>query len=194
MRVRFVKAGTLKKLVEALSTDDGELETTYINVFLATYRSFSNPKEVLKLLLQRYEELEIPVNGKPDTHEQHRKYAFRIYQFYGLLFSLICRTLISALHVWLDSYPEDFREPPSHTALKQLLQFCEEHLPVTELEAKVKHRLERYSREPRVDPILTPPPAFAMRTAATATWKTYRLPDVPLRHFAEQLTRMDMVH
>lgn len=74
VRVRFVKAGTLQKLVEALATDDGELETTYINVFLATYRSFSTPKEVLKLLLQRYEELAVsPKNGKPDHHEQHRK-------------------------------------------------------------------------------------------------------------------------
>lgn len=71
--MRFVKAGTLKKLVEALATDDGELETTYINVFLATYRSFSNTKEVLKLLLQRYEELSSTTNGKTDNHEQHRK-------------------------------------------------------------------------------------------------------------------------
>ncbi|KAK4878936.1 hypothetical protein RN001_007082 [Aquatica leii] len=174
VRVRFVKAGTLKKLVEALATDDGELETTYINVFLATYRSFSNPKQVLKLLLQRYEELSSPLNGVPDNHEQHRK------------------TLISALHVWLDSYPEDFREAPNHVALKQLLEFCEEHLPSTELEAKVRHRLDRYSREPRVEPILTPPPAFAMRTVTNIGWKTYRLPEVPVRHFAEQLTRMDM--
>lgn len=74
VRVRFVKAGTLKRLVEALSTDDGELETTYINVFLATYRSFSTAREVLKLLLERYEELAAPsLNGKPDQHEQHRK-------------------------------------------------------------------------------------------------------------------------
>lgn len=74
VRVRFVKAGTLKKLVEALATDDGELETTYINVFLTTYRSFSSPREVLKLLLERYEELaKPPSNGRVDQHEQHRK-------------------------------------------------------------------------------------------------------------------------
>ncbi|XP_022914117.2 ral guanine nucleotide dissociation stimulator-like 1 isoform X1 [Onthophagus taurus] len=182
VRVRFVKAGTLKKLVEALSTDDGELETTYINVFLATYRSFSTPKEVLKLLLQRYEELSesqsaATVNGKGDHHEQHKK------------------TLISALHVWLDSYPEDFKEPPNHPALLQLVHFCEEQLPATELEAKVRHRLDRYSREPRVDPVLNPPPAFAMRkfcNESIVLWKRYRLPDVPVRHFAEQLTRMDV--
>lgn len=38
VRVRFVKAGTVERLVEALATDDGELESTYVNVFLATYR------------------------------------------------------------------------------------------------------------------------------------------------------------
>ncbi|CAH1117898.1 unnamed protein product [Phaedon cochleariae] len=174
VRVRFVKAGTLKKLVEALSTDDGELETTYINVFLATYRSFSTPKEVLRLLLQRYVELaERPKNGKPDPHEQHRK------------------TLVSALHVWLDSYPEDFKDPPNHPALRQLLHFCEEYLPSTELDAKVRHRIERYTKEAHIDPLIAPPPAFAMRSVA-AGWRVYKLPDVPVRHFAEQLTRMDV--
>ncbi|XP_017780060.1 PREDICTED: ral guanine nucleotide dissociation stimulator-like 1 [Nicrophorus vespilloides] len=177
VRVRFVKAGTLKRLVEALATDDGELETTYINVFLATYRSFSSPKEVLRLLLQRYEELaDPPENGKPDHHEQHRK------------------TLISALHVWLDSYPEDFKESPHHPALIQLVNFCEKYLPATELEAKVRHRLDRYSREqpPKItDTLLIPPATLALRTAVPE-WKCYRLPNVPVRHFAEQLTRMDV--
>ncbi|KAF7282319.1 hypothetical protein GWI33_002892 [Rhynchophorus ferrugineus] len=176
VRVRFVKAGTLKKLVEALSTDDGELETTYINVFLATYRSFSTAKEVLKLLLERYEELsEAPQNGRgEDQLEQHKK------------------TLISALHVWLDSYPEDFKDPPNYTALRMLLNFCEDYLPNTELDAKVRHRLDRYTREAHVDPLLAPPPAFAMRSIASAGWRSYKLPEVPVRHFAEQLTRMDV--
>lgn len=177
VRVRFVKAGTLKRLVEALATDDGELETTYINVFLATYRSFSTPKEVLRLLLQRYEELSAPTeNGRGDQHEQHRK------------------TLISALHVWLDSYPEDFKESPNHPALRQLVSFCEQFLPATELEAKVRHRLDRYSREqpPKInESLLIPPATLALRTALPG-WKCYRLPEVPVKHFAEQLTRMDV--
>lgn len=53
VRVRFVKAGTLEKLVESLATDDGELESTYINVFLTTYRTFATAKQVLTLLLDR---------------------------------------------------------------------------------------------------------------------------------------------
>lgn len=34
VRVRFVKAATLDRLVDALVTDDGELESTFVNVFL----------------------------------------------------------------------------------------------------------------------------------------------------------------
>jgi ral guanine nucleotide dissociation stimulator-like 1 len=34
VRVRFVKAATEDRLVDALVTDDGELESTFVNVFL----------------------------------------------------------------------------------------------------------------------------------------------------------------
>ena len=53
MRVRFIKAGSLEKLVESLASEVGELESTYVNVFLATYRTFASPKQVLNLLLER---------------------------------------------------------------------------------------------------------------------------------------------
>lgn len=44
-----------------------------------------------------------------------------------------------------------------------------------------------------MDPLLAPPPAFAMRSLSSSVWRNYKLPDVPVRHFAEQLTRMDVV-
>ena len=53
VRVRFLKAGTLERLVESLSSDTGELESTYINVFLNTYRTFASGKQVLNLLTER---------------------------------------------------------------------------------------------------------------------------------------------
>ncbi|XP_023722934.1 ral guanine nucleotide dissociation stimulator-like 1 isoform X3 [Cryptotermes secundus] len=185
VRVRFVKAGTLDKLVESLATDDGELESTYINVFLTTYRTFATAKQVLTLLLDRYEQL---ANNKLDlpelVMEQHRK------------------TLVLALHVWLDSYPEDFRSPPTHPTLHQLLYFCHQHLPESELEMKVRHRLDRFSKEDQMfDSCLMYPnsglpnfshPALANGYSAIAVPLPYVFPDVPERHFAEQLTRMDM--
>ena len=64
VRVRFIKAGTLEKLVESLASDSGELESTYVNVFLATYRTFGTATQVLSLISDRYREL-----GKSSTDE-----------------------------------------------------------------------------------------------------------------------------
>jgi len=125
--VRFLKAGSVQRLVESLANDDGELESTYINVFLATYRAFTSPREVLELLLARYDALD----GSPGC-EQHRK------------------TLVQALHVWLDAYPSDWKSPPSHPLLSRLLEFTHRRLLGSELELKAKHRLHRFQREDQI--------------------------------------------
>lgn len=54
VRVKFIKAGTLERLVESLTSDDGELESTYCNIFFTTYRTFATPEQVLSLILDRY--------------------------------------------------------------------------------------------------------------------------------------------
>ncbi|XP_032589825.1 ral guanine nucleotide dissociation stimulator-like 1 isoform X1 [Drosophila grimshawi] len=229
VRVRFVKAATLARLVEALATDDGELESTFINVFLSTYRTFSTPKQVLSLLTQRYdalhekhlEELElVQQNGVGDgkgssgydspagIHEQHKK------------------TLVSALHVWLDGFPEDWHEDN----LQQILTFAGRRLKHSDLHIKVVNRLERLLRQQvygggiatnHVDNNALPwlatqgaqPTQFMMHTSCGSTYdlseplsrlylapiyrelpsflEAFRFPHVPVRHFAEQLTRMD---
>ncbi|XP_050361818.1 ral guanine nucleotide dissociation stimulator isoform X2 [Nymphalis io] len=175
VRVRFVKAGTVERLVEALATDDGELESTYVNVFLATYRSFAECSRVLDLLLRRYEALamEDVLPAAIDTSQQHRK------------------TLVACLHVWLDTYPEDFRQPPHHPALQQLLAFTQLHLPGSELHSKVLQKLAIFSAERNGSAAGGVCLAPGMRVPAHHT-SAYRLPHVPHRHFAEQLTRMDM--
>ncbi|XP_058792977.1 ral guanine nucleotide dissociation stimulator isoform X2 [Phymastichus coffea] len=172
VRVRFLKAGTVQKLVESLANDDGELESTYINVFLATYRAFTTPREVLELLLARYDSLDEAANA------QHRK------------------TLVQALHVWLDAYPGDWRSPPSHPLLTRLLDFAHRRLPGSELELKVRHRLHRFSqREDQLDNscAIYDNESHGLHCANefNDNWSSYALPEVPHRHFAEQLTRMD---
>lgn len=52
-KIRVIKAGTIEKLVESLVTIKGELDSTYVNVFLATYRTFATPKQVLDNLIER---------------------------------------------------------------------------------------------------------------------------------------------
>ncbi|XP_034943661.1 ral guanine nucleotide dissociation stimulator isoform X2 [Chelonus insularis] len=174
VRVRFLKAGTVQKLVESLANDDGELESTYINVFLATYRAFTTPREVLELLLARYDALE---DASHQSGEQHRK------------------TLVQALHVWLDAYPSDWKSPPSHPLLSRLLDFTHRKLPGSELELKAKHRLQRFHDEDHIDNCIVYDNGRLSNQHCSDLlndrWSSYNFPEVPHRHFAEQLTRMD---
>ncbi|XP_039281395.1 LOW QUALITY PROTEIN: ral guanine nucleotide dissociation stimulator-like 1 [Nilaparvata lugens] len=103
------------------------------------------------------------------------------------------KTLVLALHVWLDSYPEDFRDPPLHTTLYQLLYFAQTHLPESELQLKVKHKLDRFTRDDQMFDNCSLFPAEALCNQLNGSHNVpYNFPDVPERHFAEQLTRMDM--
>ncbi|BES89425.1 Ral guanine nucleotide [Nesidiocoris tenuis] len=174
VKVRLLKAGTLQRLVEALATDEGELESTYVNIFLATYRTFATAHQVLTLLLDRYEQL---ANNELDLPEQvaiqHRK------------------TLVGALHVWLESYPEDWCQPPLHPMLRQVLLFTQHHLPNSELHIKLKHRLQSLQSHTK------PKDAYSLYNGSlclhtTSTQPPYHFPDIPHLHFAEQLTRIDM--
>ena len=108
VRIRFVKGGSVQKLVETLISDDGELESTYVNIFLATYRTFSTPSEVLTILFEQFEDIFKTNNS---NFKKHKK------------------AIVSVLYIWLDSYPGDFRDPPSHCLLQQLLHFCCKYLP-----------------------------------------------------------------
>ncbi|XP_063697385.1 ral guanine nucleotide dissociation stimulator-like 1 isoform X2 [Culicoides brevitarsis] len=189
VRVRFVKAAKLSKLVEALASDDGELESTFINVFLATYRTFTQPAKVLELLLQRYERLSTEkIHADASVSEQHKK------------------TLVSALHVWLDGYPEDW----DADNLQNLLAFTSKRLPNTELHLKALTRYtDRFDKFSRVPPPLPWSPDYyeyheiaeqfngmclspAFRGPPSHLLNSYRFPNIPVKHFAEQLTRMDM--
>ncbi|XP_031365567.1 ral guanine nucleotide dissociation stimulator isoform X4 [Apis dorsata] len=174
VRVRFLKAGTVQRLVESLANDDGELESTYINVFLATYRAFTTPREVLELLLSRYDALDEGSGAL--TGEQHRK------------------TLVQALHVWLDAYPGDWKSPPNHPLLSRVLDFTHRRLPGSELELKARHRLHRFQREDQIDSCIVYDNGRLARGSPDPIvdhWASYNFPEVPHRHFAEQLTRMD---
>ncbi|XP_023320057.1 ral guanine nucleotide dissociation stimulator isoform X2 [Eurytemora carolleeae] len=182
VRVRFVKAGTLARLVDALASDTGELESTYINVFLATYRTFASAKQVLNLLTERYEQLG---NMSKERSEQHR------------------RTLRQALHVWLDQFPEDFNEPPNYPCLTQLETFCRKIMPGSELDTKVqrKGKLLRnegsVSESPLIQQLLGSHHSPSRYSHKSQSLPSYALPgfqdiiDIPTRHFAHQITAMD---
>ena len=52
-KVRTIKAGTLERLVEYMVTAFRGNDSTYVTIFLCTYRSFATARQVLDLLLNR---------------------------------------------------------------------------------------------------------------------------------------------
>ncbi|XP_046332806.2 ral guanine nucleotide dissociation stimulator-like isoform X1 [Haliotis rufescens] len=129
-KIRVIKAGTLEKLVESLSTVRGELDSTYVNIFLATYRTFATPQQVLKLLIDRYQMLKLCCED--DRTE---------------LNELQLKTIKSVISVWLDTYPEDFREPPNYPCLHTLEKFSLHFLPDSDLAGRARHRIERLTKD-----------------------------------------------
>lgn len=192
VRVRFVKAATLERLVEALATDDGELESTFINVFLNTYRTFSTPKEVLSLLIKRFHALsdkqrledlkhrdDVDYDRSTSIPEQHRK------------------TLVSVCKMWLNGFPEDWNEEN----LRHLICFTSKYLSNTDLHSRAINQLEmiiRHEYNSNKNHLssglneqfagLYLAPEFQRRTCFL---EAYRFPRIDVRHFAGQLTRMD---
>lgn len=53
-KVRTIKAGTLERLVEYMVSAFRGKDSTYVTIFLCTYRSFATTKQVLDLLLNRF--------------------------------------------------------------------------------------------------------------------------------------------
>ncbi|KAH7931812.1 hypothetical protein HPB51_029694 [Rhipicephalus microplus] len=70
VRVRVIKAGPLEAIVANLADDEGGLEPTNVNVFLATYRSFSTPQQVLDAF-QASKEFYVGVGLVSSVRSQH---------------------------------------------------------------------------------------------------------------------------
>ncbi|XP_036365562.1 ral guanine nucleotide dissociation stimulator isoform X2 [Octopus sinensis] len=128
-KVRVIKSGTLSKLVESLVTVKGEMDSCYVNVFLATYRTFATPHQVLNLLIERYKILKSEDKEKTELHDVQLK------------------TIKSVISVWLDTYPEDFREDPDYPCLQMLEKFAQECMEDRDLAFRAKHKEERFRKE-----------------------------------------------
>jgi len=140
----------------------------------------------------RYEQL--TGAGAPDRVEQYR------------------RTLRQALHVWLDQFPEDFREPPNFPCLSHFESFCRRVMPGSELDSKVQRKGKVLRKEAREGRRCSEAPVIHMvdspmggeRRRGERYTKSQSLPhllvptssysdilDISTRHFAQQLTAMD---
>uniref|UniRef100_A0A3Q2ZMZ4 Ral guanine nucleotide dissociation stimulator n=1 Tax=Kryptolebias marmoratus TaxID=37003 RepID=A0A3Q2ZMZ4_KRYMA len=128
-KVRTIKAGTLERLVEYMVSAFRGKDSTYVTIFLCTYRSFATTKQVLDLLLNRYKH-----TCKTDDRTELRN------------------TVSSILGAWLDQYSEDFWSPPNYECLHQLLSYLHLHFHGSDLERRARNLLAHFHRRQQCEP------------------------------------------
>ncbi|XP_036381981.1 ral guanine nucleotide dissociation stimulator-like isoform X2 [Megalops cyprinoides] len=138
-KVRTIKAGTLEKLVEYMVSAFRGNDSTYVTIFLCTYRSFATTKQVLDLLLNRYAKLQqhSSAEGPRLTHEDRTE---------------LKNTISSILGAWLDQYSEDFWKPPEHSCLRRLITYLHLNFPGSDLERRACNLLTQFHRRQHRDP------------------------------------------
>ncbi|XP_071043904.1 ral guanine nucleotide dissociation stimulator-like 1 [Parasteatoda tepidariorum] len=175
IRIRMIKAGTIEKLVESLTTDLGDLESTYMNIFLSTYRSFAVPSQVLTILINRYEQMHCESSKVSlELRENHK------------------RTIEKVLLVWLDMYSEDFFEPPQFLTLLKLKEFTRRFVPGSVLDLRAKHKLLKYKNSGNAENINNNPVVYTNGVhSGISPLQHWSILDISDREFALQLTYTD---
>uniref|UniRef100_A0A8C9WCF9 Ral guanine nucleotide dissociation stimulator n=1 Tax=Scleropages formosus TaxID=113540 RepID=A0A8C9WCF9_SCLFO len=132
-KVRTIKAGTLDRLVEYMVSAFRGNDSTYVTIFLCTYRSFATPKQVLELLLDRYVRRHARLQqSRPDGPK--------------------AAAVSSILGAWLDQYSEDFWSPPEHSCLQRLVSFLKLHFPGSDLERRACNLLAQFRHRQYQEP------------------------------------------
>ena len=116
------------------------------------------------------------------------------------------RTLRQALHVWLDQFPEDYKEPPNFPCLSHLENFCQRIMPGSELDSKVQRKAPIIRKESAMknssliqqllDSSRPSPNRYSSRSHSLPSFSfpPYTdILDIPTKHFAHQITAMDNV-
>ncbi|XP_056587290.1 ral guanine nucleotide dissociation stimulator-like isoform X2 [Triplophysa dalaica] len=132
-KLRSIKAGTLERLVEYMVIAFRGNDSTYVTIFLCTYRTFATTKQVLDLLLNKYAKLHQQPGGDarrmtPDERTELRN------------------TVSSILGAWLDQYSEDFWKPPEYSCLRRLIHYLQLNFPGSDLERRACNLLSQFHR------------------------------------------------
>uniref|UniRef100_A0A8C2XCK7 Ral guanine nucleotide dissociation stimulator n=1 Tax=Cyclopterus lumpus TaxID=8103 RepID=A0A8C2XCK7_CYCLU len=136
-KVRTIKAGTLERLVEYMVSAFRGKDSTYVTIFLCTYRSFGHYNTTFINTTIYYEAL---CRGVMRACVRVRvRVCVRV---------CVCHSTVSSiLGAWLDQYSEDFWSPPSYDCLHQLMSYLHRHFPGSDLERRARNLLAHFHRE-----------------------------------------------
>ncbi|XP_028984097.1 ral guanine nucleotide dissociation stimulator-like 2 isoform X2 [Betta splendens] len=172
-RSQCVKAGTEEKLVLHLLHSFSMGDSSFVTIFLSTYRSFTSTERVLDILTDRLE------NPPGESEKSQTRQSFN-------------KAVCTVFRTWLMEYPEDFRtlrEPSRLLRLAPLLP--QDSSSAADLRSKVLAIAEELSERALLpdahkdEGFSSPPPDASKFEAATIL-------GFPAALIAEQLTKIEM--
>ncbi|XP_018941719.1 ral guanine nucleotide dissociation stimulator-like 2 isoform X2 [Cyprinus carpio] len=170
-RSQHVKAGTEEKLALHLLHSFCMGDSSFISIFLSTYRSFTSTQRVLDILIDR---LGIP----PGESNSNTRQMFN-------------KAVCTVFSTWLSDYPEDFRSLNDPSCLLRLAPL----LPGDTSGAEIKGRLLRIAEELREKTLLSgslsDPTKGVTSPPDPSEFDATSILGFPSSVIAEQLTRIE---
>ncbi|XP_076593492.1 ral guanine nucleotide dissociation stimulator-like 2 isoform X2 [Chaetodon auriga] len=172
-RSQCVKAGTEEKLVLHLLHSFSMGDSSFITIFLSTYRSFTSTKRVLDILTDRLE------NPPGDSERSQTRQSFN-------------KAVCTVFSTWLSEYPEDFKslgEPSRLLRLAPLLP--QDTSSAADLRARLLRIAEELSEKALLPDAHKDQSSFTSSPPDASMFEATSILGFPAALIAEQLTKIE---
>lgn len=172
-RSQCVKAGTEEKLVLHLLHSFSMGDSSFVTIFLSTYRSFTSTKRVLDILTDRLE------NPPGENERSHIRQAFN-------------KAVCTVFSTWLSEYPEDFKSLGEPSRLLRLAPFLpRDSSSAADLRARLLRIAEELSERALLPAAHRDRSAFSSPPPDASRFEPTSILGFPQALVAEQLTRIE---
>ncbi|XP_076869060.1 ral guanine nucleotide dissociation stimulator-like 2 isoform X1 [Brachyhypopomus gauderio] len=173
LRSQCVKAGTEEKLVLHLLHSYSMEDSSFITIFLSTYRSFTSTQRVLDILTDRLENP--PGESSGPTRQAFNKAACTVFS------------------TWLSEYPEDFRSLGEPARLLRLAPLLPSEAPGAEIRSRLLRMAEELSERSLIEDHLPDSTTTSPKTSPPdpSKFEATSILGFPSSVIAEQLTKIE---
>ncbi|XP_051576224.1 ral guanine nucleotide dissociation stimulator-like 2 isoform X4 [Myxocyprinus asiaticus] len=170
-RSQNVKAGTEEKLVLHLLHSFSMGDSSFISIFLSTYRSFTSTQRVLDILIDRLENP--PGESKSNTRQMFNK--------------AVC----TVFSTWLSDYPADFCSLSDPSCLLRLAPLLPTDTPGADIKGQLLRIAEELSESTLLSGSLSDPIKNVTSPPDPSEFDATSILGFPSSVIAEQLTRIE---
>ncbi|XP_034553736.1 ral guanine nucleotide dissociation stimulator-like 2 [Notolabrus celidotus] len=172
-RSQCVKAGTEEKLVLHLLHSFSMGDSSFITIFLSTYRSFTSTQRVLDILTDRLE------NPPGENERSQTRQSFN-------------KAVCTVFRTWLSEYPEDFKSLAEPSRLLRLAPlFPQDSSSAADLRARLLRIAEQLSERALLPGAHKDQTGFTSSPPNASKFEPTSILGFPAALIAEQLTKIE---